>query len=473
MCEECRDIRIIWGDFVVHMIEQSLEEFNLENFVRAVSEVTGIDKNCLLVEVPVYIWPRLDFMYSCNENITYFIMEENYVETDWKDMISVHYINTSYQVSSTVMRVHIFLDREFNSNNYAGFFTLRKIDEVRFMLSYIYPNWEKLHEGKVNVMTYCKKIHIMGQSISFYTYPLFVQDNNVVTCAEANLISMSQYLHYKFDMSKIRIRDLENAYEYRKTKSFPSQGLNFMQMLEILNYYNIPVVCKHYKDFGGDNEVFREFIDSSVESALPVLLGLEIKEENEIVKRHVVQIIGHSSEFRREYVIYDDSGAFLKQFKKDGFVATIDWEKLTDFLNVSKSFFICPIHEKVYILYQEFRGIFNKMVSDLSFMKTLGIDKEDTKFRCLLADNRNVKNFLASQLKNFIKDDGLVVQEIGRILSVSMPHYLWLCEVELKDCFVIWIADPTYAKSTTRNIFINKIPIECSEQFGLLGYDKK
>jgi len=78
-------------------------------------------------------------------------------------MLSVHYINTSYEVKNTVIWVHVFLGKEISQQAFGSFFTLRKIDEPGIMLSYIYPNWSVLYSNGslLNVMTYKKKVHIL------------------------------------------------------------------------------------------------------------------------------------------------------------------------------------------------------------------------------------------------------------------------------------------------------------------------
>ena len=102
--------------------KEALRKFDISTLVDAVAEIILLDKSQLTVEVERYIWPRLDFMHGeSSTGKRYFILEESYVETEWKDMISVHYINTSYEVKNTVIRVHIFLGKEMSQQAYGGF----------------------------------------------------------------------------------------------------------------------------------------------------------------------------------------------------------------------------------------------------------------------------------------------------------------------------------------------------------------
>ena len=220
-----------------------LQKFNRTNLFKAIKTVMNIDATILRQELKQFIWPRLDFLHGKRQERRFFLFEEDYVETEWKDMISVHYINTSYHVQNTVMRVHIFLNNEISDGSYGGFFTLRKINEARIMLSFIYPNWTNVVYNNVSlyVMTYAKQVHIQGKELRMRTYPLFVQDNITVACAQADIISMTKYLHNKFDSNMLRIKTLESAYSIKKTKMFPTTGLNPIQMLQVFSSCDISV----------------------------------------------------------------------------------------------------------------------------------------------------------------------------------------------------------------------------------------
>lgn len=453
-----------------------LEKFDLINLTHAIRKVVSIPYQELQQELEKYVFPRLDFMAGSEDSPRFFVFEKHYVETEWKDMISTHYINTSYEVKNTVMRIHLFIGENLDADFYRGCFTLRTINETQIMLSYIYPNWKYLERNNrpVNAMTYKKKVHINGVEIVFYTYPLFVQDNVVVACAQACLISMSKYLHSQYDYSKIRIENINNSYHSNKTKVYPSQGLLPTQMLEILYNHSIPCGYQVYKK---NPEEFKEYIDYCVESAIPVLVGLHIRDEKDEskAKRHVIQIIGHSSALDgKRYLVYDDSGYYLKQLIMNdnvGFVDLVDWNTLCEGLEANKSFIIYPIHEKVYILYDNFKKHMDDMLQKLNMSKVMGDQGDSSKRRTLLVDNREVKRFL---YENMVRSTTIVQdihKEAMRLLQINMPHYLWCCEYSTSMGNMLFIADPTYNRRTTKNIFLNKVPLICDKQIGLLKYE--
>lgn len=457
--------------------EWGLQRFNRTNLVNEVSKVVHVSKRILMQEFKDYIWPRLDFLTKRknNRNSRYFVFERDYVETEWKDMVSVHYINTSYKVQNTVMRVHIFGNREVSSETYLGFFTLRKVDEARIMLSYIYPNWRNIvYRDKVPyVMTYQKKVHLQGIELQIDTYPLFVQDNLTVACAQANIVSMTKYLHHKFDNQMMRIKNMNTAYATKKMKSFPTIGLNPQQMLEVFNASSISV---QYITIDGNDQrlasLCRGYVDYSVESGIPVLIGGVIKNSQGKLNQHVVQIIGHTKQDREKYVIYDDSGYLIRNMRndRDGFVTVAGWEELCDIFRGNKWFLIYPIHEKVYLFYDDIKQLFLMRYDSVKELRELCEEGlavvEETRY--MLVDNRIIKAFLRQKL-----DDDITLEsertEITRLLKLNMSHYVWYCEVPLVEGYLIFIADPTYSKLTTKDIFYSDA-IYSEQQLSLLKY---
>jgi len=253
----------------------------------------------------------------------------------------------------------------------------------------------------------------------------------IIACAEASMISMSQNLHHKFDYNKIRILDLGKAYSSGKTKLYPASGL-------------------------------------------PVILGLSVPEKGKKDKLHIVQVIGHTKQDRMHYVIYDDSGFFLKNgLNYNGFVLGVGWEELKKFIKTKNSFLIYPIHEKVYIPYETFKSRFRDTFNSLKRMERENINLENVRY--LLADNREVKKFLREDVEKGSLTEAIVLEEEKRLLETDMPHYLWVCEIPVKNVseeteYLFFFANPTYSRVTMKNIFINKIPVLHKEQFGLLSY---
>lgn len=455
--------------------DKILRELTVENLAEAIAGVIKDDPKRVKEDIRSFLYPRLDFMCDPSNHI-FFLFEDCYIETEWKDMISVHYINTSYNVKNAVMRVHLFFTDTIDEKEYAGCFTLRTIDDVRFMLSYIWPNWKRLitEDGSdIYVMTYKKKVHILGQEIEFDTYPLFVQDNAVIKCAQAGMISMSSYLHEKYGYNRMRVLKINEAYSTGKTRVFPSKGLTPPQMMEIFNYYNIPVesqIC--YKD----PKELKPYIDFCLESSLPVLLSVIVMNaKTKKEERHIIQIIGHTLESdtnEKKYLVYDDSGLFIRNAAgMDGFVYPELWENIKKKIKPGKSILFYPIHEKVYISFDDIQVFFKDLYERLELEDLMQAAEDPIiNTRILVVDNVVLKDFLKNRIQldvNFGKKESMQ-KEIKNIINQSLPHYLWYCEFQTAHRNLIFISDPTYNNKTTKNIILNKNPIISINVLGIL-----
>lgn len=443
-----------------------------------------VQRNDIIEQIKQFIMPKLQIF-----NKSYCCVESEYVETEWKDMISLHYINTSYLLRNTVIRIHVFKKNEYSSKNYMGFFTLRPIDEIKVMMSFIYPNWDNITSKSYNsyIMTYEKQVHIFGELFTISTYPLFCQDAVVTSCAHANIISMSKYLYNKCGMPKVRLLDLKNSYIFEESKMYPTTGLGFKQMLNSLHNIGLRVLYdsipnninkseKYNEYYNKKIKLIRDNIDIWIESALPVLLSITFrykKNDEYEFAHHILQIVGHTDEGVKRYLIYDDSGVFANELGlRRNFLITLSWDEIEDKLFNYNGYVIYPQYEKVYIAYKEVKEnllpilIGEDLNSDIDIdLKNIYNKITDPQFeniRCLLIDNNYIKEFLRENC-NVNKD------MVNRIIKYNLPHYLWYCEAKiLDDLYLVFLANPTYNIQTTKNIFINKEPLVLTKQIGLL-----
>ena len=469
-------------------MDYGLKEFcalNLSEDIKKVVEFNVKEQENLACQVEKYIIPRLNVFWSINP--PYYIFEDEYVETEWKDMISVHYINTSYWTKRTVMRVHLFRNPEMCQEEYLGFFTLRSIDDVEIMLSCVYPNWKNLivdFKTESYFMTYRKKVHIHGKELSAHTYPLYIQDSAVTSCSHASMISMSKYLRGKYHYQRIRILDINNSYTYGRKKIYPTLGLDPLQMLEILDTNGISVDYKTYSE--KMQEAVRAHIDFCVESAMPVLLGIHIAVDKEIAE-HVVQIVGYTlkANGEKEYIIYDDSGYYIGQKNSTeasaaSFVDTVSWKEMKKLLSEGRNnecgFIMYPLHEKIYILYDELmRRHLNPFLSRISEMK-----KDKLRPRVLIVDNNLVKEYLNNLLleeKKYDEDkvediqyEEKIEKEIERLINKNLPHYLWVLEIGKGNGMTnLILVDPTLNSTTGKSILLSSETFTVKEGFALLN----
>ena len=421
-------------------------------------------KNLIDELISEYVMPRLVIFDS---QANFYIVEEGYVETAWKDMISLHYINTSYSIKPTVTRIHLFTDKKLCSEAYLGYFSLRPINEFKILISYIYPNWDVLrftNKTESFVMLYKEKVHIEGVELEISTFPFFAQDGVVASCVHADIIMLSLYLHKKFGSKKIKLMEIENSYTYEKKKCYPTNGLQAPQIAEIFNNNKTPIRLYFYHDKNIiDN--FKEILKMYIESGIPVIIGLG---------SHVLLIIGHTLDAHGnyEFIVYDDSGILVNELNETkSFVSAISWERLNEKLE-DFDFLVAPEHEKVFMSYIDINDFFEIQKKKAAKNEEVNIKFSDTN-RILLIDNSDVKKYL--KLKEFFHFNRSFVEESTLIIKKNLPHYLWYCETRMNGVNVSFFGDPTYHYKSTdtvflnNNVFLNKNPFFLKKQIGLLN----
>lgn len=471
---------------------------NLKDYLISKIDLRSVytdDSICAMLEQNIMSRLR---MFTAYKNLVFFA-EEKYVETEWKDMISLHYINTSYITDSNVIRIHLFSKRENVSNDtYLGFFTLRKINELNVLLSYICPNFpilrkwniKKSNKEKYFLIFYSKQVHINGLEFNICTFPMFVQDGTVACCAHASMISMIKYLHNKCHFPSLSMKDINNEYTFGRTKNFPIKGLGYHQIVEVFSRKGICVLSeiisskydndKKKRVWKNDSRVKR-FIDSNIESGLPVMILGEFAlcRETESLLEHSVLIIGHtmSNKGKKEYIIYDDSGVLLQEAcQHTNIIGTMSWDKIMDICIHANVLF--PQYERVYLNCDDIRKRlgFNqlRLKSNIQTEEALvgEIKRYESSFlniRFIILDNVRAKKLLREIINE--KDELLKKNknEIENILKKNLPHYIWYCELEVSHgMFFVYLADPTYNNDTMINVFINKQALITNQQLCVL-----
>jgi len=434
------------------------------NFLNIKYDQNNEYKNLIDQLIYKYVLSRLVIF---DKQANFFIIEKDYIETTWKDMISLHYINTSYNAGPTVTRIHLFTDKKLRSEAYLGYFSLRPINEFKILISYIYPNWDVLRfTNKTNsfVMLYREKVHIEGIELEISTFPFFAQDGVVASCVHADIIMLSHYMHKKFGSKRIKLIEIENSYTYEKKKCYPTNGLQAPQIAEIFNNNKTPIRLYFYHE-KNIKENFEEILKMYIESGIPVIIGLG---------SHVLLIIGHTldAQGNYEFIVYDDSGILVNELiETTCFVCAIPWEKLNKKLE-DFDFLVAPEHEKVFMSYIDINDFFEIQKQKAAENKEENIEFAGTN-RILLIDNSDAKKYL--KLREFFHFNPSFIEESSLIIKKNLPHYLWYCETRMNGVNVAFYGDPTYHYKSTdtaflnNNIFLNKNPFFLKKQIGLLN----
>lgn len=476
-----------------------LKKLNRENLIELIKnripEFKSYSEELIIESVDNDILSRLD-MFLIEKNV-YFHAEDNYVETEWKDMISLHYINTSYCCNPTVMRIHLLKVSKKSGNVYLGFFTIRIINELSILLSYIYPNlsaiqkWEykKNRREKQYICTYQKIVHLEGKEFLISTFPMFIQDGTVASCAHATMLSLGHFLYKKYKFPAISLQDINKEYTYNRTKNFPTPGLGYQQVIEIFSKKKILIISeetinwnKRTNEIKMDKEKFsiiRKRIDTSIESAFPVMILGRFKivneESNITIINHAILIIGHTfnEDNEKKYIIYDDSGALLEKIcGHKNIIGELTWEEFEE--HCAYANFLFPQYEKVYLNSEDIKKqLANKLIKQQNRYAVEDILEEFEKTypntRMILMDNVEIKMLLHDCLEK----NELIAQfsktQIQEILSRNLPHYLWYCEIEYeKGMYFVLLADPTFNKDSRADIFINKEAFYMDRQLCIL-----
>lgn len=403
------------------------------------------------------IWPLLS-------QTRFFIIEDTYTETEWKDMIAEHYIHTKYVTTPTVVRVHLFNGEQDIEAAYLGCFTLRKINNADMVLSFIYPNWNVLCLERCNfansyLITATKRIHIFAEELEIKTTPYFVQDGMVASCAHASILMMTHFLNLRFGYKKIRIKEVNQSYLSRE-KMFPTKGLLPEQVMEVLTNNGINVVeCELGGTKPSDEEKMgiKGRVKAHLRSGMPVMLGID---------GHGVLIIGFKED-EDKFLFLDDSGVLIHNINKekykdskqeyDSFISSCSWDYIFDYVEDKPDDlvqFLMPVHERIYSDYEDVAYRCSILEENIG----LTDDCEETIYT--VSDKRffmidNVEG------KKFINENILDRETSGELLDAficrEQPHYLWCYEFEFeKEVYIIFINTTYNMESDENNIYINK-----------------
>ncbi len=430
------------------MDEYSVEKLSIyvKNFIAQDNDLLEV-KNQLLT----FVLPRIKRIIT---NAKFFIFEDEYVETAWKDMVSLHYVNTSYSIKKNVARVHFFLDNNISEDSYLGYITLRPINEFNIMLSFVIPNWNvlKFDYHHAYIMTYEQYIHIEGKQINIRTFPFFTQDGIVSICAHADILMCSMFLNKKYGYKKIKLYEMIDT---QKTSIFPQTGLDPSEVINIFSENKVPIkVIPRSIDGIEEDSLSERLILTYIKSQIPIIIGID---------KHVVLIVGYIIKDNQiEFIIYDDSGVFVQS--KEDFVSIKSWAYFKEKIKEKKNdefYIIIPEPERVYLQYMDYDAFLEEYIKyNVELKKVLGKNyiRKD-----LLIDNCEFKNYLISCIdKDLVNEQER--QKIRKILKKSMPHYLWLTELhsQISDDKFILFADTTIHTYSTNSVFTDENLFICN-----------
>ncbi len=379
------------------------------------------------------------FSYHVEKSET-FIVEE-YIETEWRDSFELYYSRSSYNCVSTVKRIHFIAAHienyeDVNDNNYLGYLNIRPLPLYEFAISRIRLKYikESFCLKNNNTKFYClaieTNVNFPHISIKYKSFPLYFQDSMVAVCAHADLLMISKFMLKKYNFNNYRLRDIiiNNKILYDQGRQIPSEGLTIHQMIEVLKANNYNPISVHFENGKNGKINIIEYIDSFLESSLPVILAYQ---------QHVVVIIGHTHGDKKHYIIADDSSYHLKNsFKKDKHMAVVLESELLNILKKEEiSYLIAPTFDRFYLKYSTLKLIVRQSIEKLK--SKLPIKNYKIKSREILVESAKVKQFLYSCGDKSYSE-------------VFLPHFIWYVEFYLeRELLAYMLVDAVAHKSDT------------------------
>ena len=161
------------------------------------------------------------------------------------------------------------------------------------------------------------------------------------------------------------------------------------------------------------------------------------------------------------------------------FIDIVSWDELKRLLEEGEGhvcgFIMYPLHEKIYILYDELvKRHFAPLMKRIDTLKGCEVNA-----RVLIVDNNLVKKYLNELLSKGKFCDGAkedeqyeakTEHEIERLLKQNLPHYVWVLEVSRENGKKnLILADPTFNSTTRKSILLSSEPFTVTEGFTLLN----
>lgn len=396
--------------------------------------------------VKIFVFDRIGAIVDQAEH---YIFEEKYVETTWKEMVSMHYVNTTYLYKPYVARIHFFNTEDkmmLDENHYLGYITIRIINEPSILLSSVVPNFSvfRLSEPTA-IMFYKREVHVEMKTFHIKTFDFFAQDGVVASCINADILMFTQFLNKVYGYGRVTLTQMNEGISY------PNPGLGDNEVMSLLKEQDIPVSLQPLRKEASSTVKYKKMIKSYVQSELPVILGFN---------GHVVIVIGITKTLNEDYkfVIYDDSGYFTasdlgsEMERVPGpFLDVVPLEKIeTALAKDHNSSLIVPLHQRVYTTFPQVAKTVQYYVEllDRHYQKNLiGVETfssfqiEDAEY--LIVEISALKEFI-NQNRDFLQgSDPEVEKKVKDLMESFQPHYMWCAWLSVEEENILIVIDPT------------------------------
>jgi hypothetical protein len=382
----------------------------------------------------------------------WFVLEFPYVDSHYRDNYYAYYASKFKNVDRDCIRIHLFEgpmitrtdllkkdtkpkddpqtseDFPVEKEQYLGFFIVRPLPQFPLGRSLISPKALKKNDFVCCLIR--DKVSLVGHDFEVSGFPHVAQDTETHSCAESSLWSFTKYFGSKYSQYKSLLpsqiaKSLINVLDHRV---LPSIGLTEKELARCLqdNEYQ----CLKYQVARNSNKSPAIFLlKTYIESGIPVLLFLSNNHDG-----HALLAIGHFGEkldysipcgkkwvdvssFDKKLILIDDNMPPYQVADINAPTAHYPNEKLKDLAIKS---FIVPLPPHMFLACDKAFTLVGNILND----PQVGLQRHKGRWltRLLLTSSQSFKNFLVNDKK---LDDELK----GYILFLSLPKFIWICEL--------------------------------------------
>lgn len=449
------DIYLINGDVFLEEIQIVL----VEHF--------GLSEDAASILTMQKILPHIKQLRS-NLN---FLIETEYIDKVYRDSYYNYYSTKLNEYKRSCLKVSIFdCDLEYDffrdkstvvklKENFLGFFVLRPTEPNIIGRSIISPKALVTN----NFQTCIAFIPTTVLSIKFDVrgFPHSSQDAETITCAETALWAIFEYFGNKYSEYKpiLPSQILGKLKNISHERQMPSKGLLIHQMSYVLREFGLEPKIYSRSEYNHD---FEKLISMYIESGIPLIIALDnLKYITNPGFSDATRYIGHASlcigremicdemidnlttlnspysnlndsilenelsifdldDIRKKFIFIDDNMPVYQNAFLDhpcDHYSSADWSKC------EISYFIAPLHKKVYLEAYEVKNFALALLLSGNF----SINKKS---------NFTIKAFLTScrSYKQYIAFNELLVAEAkDEILEQKMPKFIWVIELSTKE----------------------------------------
>lgn len=244
-----------------------------------------------------YLFPYLQ--ESTHIKVRTIVIEDQYIERHYLEDYAEYYVRCFNQYPKICSRVHFFSsefnerelrnalesDNETFSNklmeSYIGFIVIRPIPET-FLAKICVKPYQALLDNKNSTYKILKKkneVSLFGFNLCVETVALQEQDKVVAACATSAVwVFLNAYGHIVDSQlpSPSTITKVASPLSADGSRTFPSAGLNPIQVARSLKYFALePTVCG-YRKHGTDSSAFEKFSINEMKESMFAYLGNNI-----------------------------------------------------------------------------------------------------------------------------------------------------------------------------------------------------